>query len=77
MTANEAREIMIKSEQMAIDNDLEDVFCMIKESAERGDTYIWYYGDLKCNSIEHLKEIGYEVEVISSNNETAYKISWV
>ena len=76
MTANEAREIMIKSEQRAIDNDLEDVFCMIKESAERGDTYIWYYDDLKYNSIEHLKEIGYRVECISSNNETEYKISW-
>ena len=73
MTANEAREIMIKSEQMAIDNDLEDVFCMIKESAERGDTYVWYYDDLKYNAIEHLKEIGYEVECITA----AYKISWV
>ena len=77
MTANEAREIMIKSEQEAIDNDLEDVFCMIKESAERGDTYVWYYGVLKYNSIEHLKEIGYKVECISGNNQTEYKISWV
>ena len=74
MTANEAREIMIKSEQMAIDNDLEDVFCMIKESAERGDTYIWYYDDLKYNAIEHLKEIGYKLEFVSC---PPYKISWV
>ena len=72
MTANEAREVMIESEQRAIDNDLEDVFCMIKESAERGDTFVWYCDDLKYNSIEHLEEIGYKVEFIS----TAYKISW-
>ena len=76
MTANEAREIMIKSEQMAIDNDLEDVFRMIKESAEIGDAYIWYCDNLKYKSIEHLEEIGYKVECISGNNQTEYKISW-
>ena len=73
MTANEAREIMIESEQSEMDEVLEELFRMIKESAERGDDYIWYYGDALYDLKNFLIELGYEVEVLNA----AYKISWV
>lgn len=80
MTAQEARAYA----QGELDESLNEIFKSIKESIDKKETDLYWYineysEDLSVRQVKRLRELGYAVEVIETDNEYQdkhYIIKW-
>lgn len=80
MTAEEAR----KYAQGELDKSLNEIFNTIREKIDKKETDLYWYineysEDLSVRQVKRLRELGYGVEVVETDNEYQYKhyiIKW-